>query len=268
MSQSKVSPTKKPVKRKSSAARTPSTARKTATSRAPARRATTGQPVRNGVGPRRKRTISTVEFIGDVARKMSDSSSIKAIYDGRLDEGFREQLMVAVAYQNQAPYCNWVHRTWASLAGVSDEELQHIEELNLDELDPAVATAVLYVRTLVSSEWQEAPGDLCQQMHEYFTWREIQDIELIARAMDFGNRGANTWEAMHSRLKGRPIEDTDLLSEIFFSYLIPPMLPNRLRKVSRLTGVNVLEAAQGLVSHVQQFNRQATAPADKQWGPG
>jgi len=30
-------------------------------------------------------------------------------------------------------------------------------------------------------------------MREYFTWREIEDIELIAHSMDFGNRGANTW---------------------------------------------------------------------------
>jgi len=115
MSQSKVTSTTKTVKRKSSTAkksstagksstaRKPSAARKAAASRTPVRRATTGQPGHNGVGPRRKRTISTVDFIGDVARKMSESSSIKAISDGRLDEGFREQLMVAVAYQNQAP---------------------------------------------------------------------------------------------------------------------------------------------------------------------
>ena len=61
---------------------------------------------------------------------------------------------------------------------------------------------------------------------------------------------------MHSRLKGQPIEDSDLLSEIFFSYLIPPLFPNRLRKVSRLTGVSVLDAAQKLASHVQRFNLQ------------
>ena len=193
-----------------------------------------------------------------MARKMSESSSIKAIYDGRLDAGFREQLMVAVAFQNQAPYCNWIHRTWASLAGVSDEELENIEKLNLDDLDPKVATAVIYVLALVSSDWQDAPRDLRQQMQEHFTWREIQDIELIAHSMDFGNRGANTWEAMHSRLKGQPMEGSDLLSEIFFSYLIPPLFPNRLRKVSRLTGISVLDAAQELVSHRQQFYRQAT----------
>jgi hypothetical protein len=193
-----------------------------------------------------------------VVRKTSESLSIKAIYDGRLDEGFRESLMVAVAFQNQAPYCNWGHRTWASLAGIPDEELGHIEKLNLDELDPKVATAITYVRALVSSEWQDAPRDLRQQLHEYFTWREIEDIELIARAMDVSNRAGNTWDAMLSRLQGRPVGDSDLLSEIFFTYLFLCILPNRLQKVSRLTGISVLGAAQGLVSHVQQFNRQAT----------
>ena len=277
MSQSKVSRAKKPAQRKpstagkstragkpatarkASTAGKSSTARKATASRSPARR--TGH---NAVGPREKRTISTLEFLQQAARKMSESSSIKAIYDGRLDEGFREQLMVAVAFQNQAPYCNWVHRVWASLAGVSDEELENIEQLNLDDLDPEVATAVLYVRALVSSEWQDVPHDLRQQMHEHFTWREINDIELIANSMDFGNRGANTWDAMHARLKGQPMEDSDLVSEVFFSYLMPPLFPNRLRKVSRLTGISVLEAAQNLVSHRQQFNRQAASTGDSQ----
>jgi len=263
MSRAKVSPGKKAVKPKSSTVCKSSTARNTAASRAPA-----GEPVREGVGPRRKRTISAVGFIGEVARKMWESPSIKAIYDGRLDEGFREQLMVAVAFQNRAPYCNWGHRNWASLAGISDEELGKIEKLHLDEIDPEVATAVIYVRALVSSEWQDAPRDLRQQMHEYFTWREIEDIELIARAMDVSNRAGNTWDAMLSRLQGRPIEDSDLLSEIIFSYLFLCILPNRLHKVSRLTGVSVLGTALGLVSHVLQFNRRETplVPVDKYEG--
>ena len=269
MTQSKATVTTKSEKRKSSSARKSSTvrnssnarkqspARKAAAPRASARRARSGQPGRNGVGPRRKRTISAVEFIAYAARTMSESSSIKAIYDGRVDKGFREQLMVAVAYQNQAPYCNWTHRSWASVHGVPDEELGKIEELHLEELDPKVATAVAYVRALVSSDWQDAPRDLREQMQEHFTWREIEDVELIARAMDISNRVGNTWDAMLSRLSGEPIEDSDLLSEIFLSSVFLPMLPVGLSIVSRLTGVSVPQAAQGLVSHVQHFKRQA-----------
>jgi len=269
MSRSKVSPGTKTVKsrpstaRKSSTARKASTARKTTASRAPATRMTAGETVSSGVGPRQKRTISAVGFFAEMTLKMTQSPSIKAIYDGRLDEGFREVLMVAVAYQNQAPYCNWGHRTWASLAGVSDEELGKIEELDFDGLDPKVAVAVTYVRALVSSEWQDAPLDLRQQMHEHFTWKEIEDIELVARTMDVGNRAGNTWDAMLSRLQGQPRGDSDLLSEIFFTYLFLCILPNRLRKVSRLTDVSVLGAAQKLAGHVQRFNRLQAPTGDK-----
>ena len=277
MSQSKVSRAKKPAQRKQSAAGKstragkPATAGKSSTARkaSTTRKATASRSPgkhngRDAIGPREKRTISTVDFFGQVARKLSESSSIKAIYEGRLDEGFREQLMVVVAFQNQAPYCNWVHRIWASLAGVSNEQLENIEQLNLDDLDSKVAMAVLYVRALVSSEWQDVPRDLSQQMYEHFTWREIKDIELIANSMDFGNRAANTWDAMHARLKGQPMEDSDLISELFFSYLVPPLFPNRLRKVSRLTGMSVLDAAQNLVSHRQQFNREAASTGASQ----
>ena len=259
MSKSKVSQAKKPAQSKPSTAREPSTPRRASPKqKAIASRSSIRRTDLSGVGPRRKRTISAFGFLGQVTRKMSEAPSIKAIYDGRLDEGFREQLMVAVAFQNQAPYCNWGHRALASVAGIPDEELGHIEQLNLEELDPKVAMAVAYVRALVSSDWQDAPADLRQQMHEHFTWQEIEDIELIARAMDISNRAGNTWDAMLSRLKGHPVEESDLLSEIFFTYLFLGILPNRLQKVSRLTGINVLDAAQGLVSHVQQFNRQAT----------
>jgi hypothetical protein len=164
-----------------------------------------------------------------------------------------------VAFQNQAPYCNWIHRTWASQAGVPDDELAKVEKLHLDELDPKVSTAVTYVRALVSTDWQDAPRELRQQMQEIFTWREIEDIELIARAMDLSNRAGNTWDAMLSRLQGKPVEDSDLLSEIVFSSVFLAVLPDRLSKVSRLTGVTRLEAAQSMLKHVQQFNQQKAA---------
>jgi len=241
------------VKRKASSA-----PKLSAASQVPVKHATTGQPKSNGVGPRRKRTISAFEFVGMAALKFIEASSIQAIYGGRLDEGFREQLMVAVAFQNQAPYCNWIHRTWASQAGVSDDELTKVEKLHLDELDPKVSIAVTYVRALVSTDWQGAPRELRQQMQEYFTWREIEDIELISRAMDMGNRAGNTWDAMLSRLQGKPVEDSDLLSEIIFSSVFLAVLPDRLNKVSRLTGVTRLEAAGSMVSHVQRFNLQET----------
>ena len=89
MSQSKVSRTEKTAQRKprkadkSTGARKPSkssTARKATASRSPARHSP-----HSAIGPREKRTISTLEFLQQAARKMSESSSIKAIYDGRLE---------------------------------------------------------------------------------------------------------------------------------------------------------------------------------------
>jgi hypothetical protein len=111
----------------------------------------------------------------------------------------------------------------------------------------------------LSTDWQDAPRELRQQMQEIFTWREIEDIELIVRAMDLSNRAGNTWDAMLSRLQGKPVEDSDLLSEIVFSSVFLAVLPDRLSKVSRLTGVTRLEAAQSMLKHVQQFNQQKAA---------
>ena len=56
-------------------------------------------------------------------------------------------------------------------------------------------------------------------------------------------------------------EDSDLLSEIFFSYMFLSILPNRFRKVSRLTGISVPEAVRSMLNHVQRFNRQESPTA-------
>jgi alkylhydroperoxidase family enzyme len=256
---------KTPAKQKSTAKRKPQAKQKSVAKRKVTTRGGSGQrkiaqvQKSKGIGPRKKRTTNAVDFIGEAARKFAEAPSIQAIYDGRLEEDFREVLMVAVAFQNQATYCNWIHRTWASQAGVPDEELAKVEKPHLDGLDPKVSTAVIYVRALVSSDWKDAPSELRQQMQEYFTWREIKDIELIARAMDLSNRAGNTWDAMLSRLQGKPVDDSDLLSEIVFSSVFLAVLPDRLSKVSRLTGATRLEAAQSMLKHVQQFNQQKAA---------
>ena len=65
----------------------------------------TGPAPSNGVGPRKKPPFYRLsDLVRALAGRSADAKSVKAIYDGRLEPGFREKLMVSVAFQNLAPH--------------------------------------------------------------------------------------------------------------------------------------------------------------------
>ncbi len=65
----------------------------------------TGPAAPNGVGPRKKPLYYRLSDIVRVfAGRAADAKGVKAIYGGRMEPGFRERLMVSVAFQNLAPH--------------------------------------------------------------------------------------------------------------------------------------------------------------------
>ena len=116
-----------------------------------------------------------------------------------------------------------------------------------------------YVRVRMSTDWQEAPPDLRQQMEDLFTRQEIEDIENMARFMEVGNRIGNTADAFSSRMKGQPIENSSLLSEIVAFMALKGAGPERWHAFARSSGASMREMRQGWKDHVHRFNEQAAA---------
>ena len=203
--------------------------------------------------PGRKPTIDMQEFADRLKALLAKFPRLYAIWSGAdFDPGFREELMLAVAWQNQAPYCTWAHRTWAETAGASRAELAKIEQPNADGLDPRKRAAVRYVRCLVSAEFAPVPRELHREMETYYTPREIKDMELIARVMDLVNRSANTYEAMLSRLQNNARDDTHLLDEMAFSALFMGAAPLIVLLLSRNSGRSFLGTTLSLIDHMQR----------------
>jgi AhpD family alkylhydroperoxidase len=245
---SKAKPAGKPARRA-----TPAAARR----RKPAARKTRRARPAAGIGPNRKPTISTREAVARLAALMSEFQELYAIWGkSKLDPAFREELMVAVARQNDAPYCSWMHRTWAELAGSSREVIEKIELLDPRGLDARKWAAVAYVRALASNDMKPVSGQLRRRVEAHFSQREIDDIELVARAMDLINRMANTFDAMVSRLQGKPAADSDILDEVVFSGLFAALAPPLVLALARYARRPFLEMARGLVDHVQPFYAQ------------
>ena len=169
-------------------------------------------------GGYRKRTITARDFIGSLCSLAGDAPTIYQIW-GRheLDPGFREELMLAVAKLNDCRYCSWGHHEWAHVAGIPEEELAHIEQMDPEGFERRKWIAISYVRAYVSGKFGNVPKELRREMRNNYTAHEIKEIELVARIMDIGNRGANTWDAMLSRLKGNPAADSHILDEAVLS---------------------------------------------------
>ena len=150
-------------------------------------------------GGHRKRTIGTFSFFGEI---LSFACEVPRIYKiwrkHEIEAGFREELMLAVATLNDCKYCAWGHHEWAHAAGVSEEELDHIEHGDPEGIDRAKWVAISYVVAFVSSEYEHVPRDLKREMRANYSEDEIKEIELVARIMDAANRAANTWDAMHT----------------------------------------------------------------------
>ncbi len=169
-------------------------------------------------GGYRKRTMTAWEFAGSLRELAPQASDIYRIWGKQvMDPGFREELMLAVAKLNDCRYCTWGHHEWAYLSGVPEEELAQLENMDAKGFDRGKWVAISYVRALVSANYAEVSPELLAELKEYYSEREIEEIALVARVMDIANRGANTWDAMRSRMKGNPANDSHLLDEIVLS---------------------------------------------------
>jgi len=171
-----------------------------------------------GFGGYRKRTMTAREFAGSLRSLAPQASMIYEIWGKQdLDPGFREELMLAVAKLNDCRYCTWGHHEWAYMSGVSEEELAQLENMDSEGFDRVKWVAISYVRALVSAGFGEVSPELLDEMNEHYSPKEIKEIELVAQVMDIANRGANTWDAMLSRIRGNPANDSHLVDELVMS---------------------------------------------------
>jgi AhpD family alkylhydroperoxidase len=169
-------------------------------------------------GGYRKRTTTAREFAGSIHALLPQANEIYRIWGKHeMDPGFREELMLAVAKLNDCRYCTWGHHEWAQLSGIPEEELAHIENMDPRGFDRSKWVAISYVRALVSANFGEVSPELRRELEKHYNPREITEIELVARVMDVSNRGANTWDAMLSRIRGNPANDSHLFDEIVLS---------------------------------------------------
>ena len=137
-----------------------------------------------------------------------------------------------------------------TLAADSDveEELAHLENMDPEHFDRRKWVALSFARTFVSGKFGSVPRELRREMREHYTAREIKEIELVIRVMDLGNRGANTWDALLSRLKGEPAADSHIIDEAVLSGAFLAVAPIAIAYLAYGSKRSFLETARSLVA--------------------
>ncbi len=212
---------------------------------------------RSTFGGYRKRTITAQEFVGSLLSLAGEAPTIYEIWGKHeLDPGFREELMLAVAKLNDCRYCTWGHHEWAHAAGVSEEELAHVEDMDPEFFDRRKWVALSYVRAFVSGKFGSVPRELRKEMRANYTAHEIKEIELVVRIMDLGNRGANTWDAMLSRLRGHPAADSHIIDEAVLSSAFLMVAPIAIAYLAYASNRSFMETARSLIDYVSHYEER------------
>jgi AhpD family alkylhydroperoxidase len=212
---------------------------------------------KNAFGGYRKRTMTAREFASSIRSLAPDASMIYRIWGKQeLDPGFREELMLAVAKLNDCRYCTWGHHEWAYLSGVPEEELALIENMEPEGFERRKWVAISYVRALVSANYGEVSPELLGELKAHYSAHEIKEIELVARVMDIANRGANTWDAMLSRARGNPANDSHLLDEIVMSGVFWSAAPLVILLLAREAKRPYREVWRSMIDYVSSYDEQ------------
>ena len=215
---------------------------------------------KSAFGGFKKRTITAAQLAGRLVSLVPELGTMYRVWlREEVDAGFREELMLAVSQLNGCIYCSWGHHEWAQISGVSNEELARLEQLDPTGFDRRKWVAISYVRALVKENFVRVQPQLRRAMQHKYSAREIRDIELIAKVMDVGNRGSNTFDAMRSRLKGSPASGSRVVDELVLSGVFLTIAPIVLVYVARASKRPILEVARSLVDYTKNYEEKFAA---------
>jgi AhpD family alkylhydroperoxidase len=179
------------------------------------------------------------------------TADVKSIYEhvddlraaasgGRVSKAFAEKIMLVVSRVNGCRYCSYGHSRAALAAGVSEAELQSLMALDLGTFSANEVVALTFAQHYAEVNCQPDPA-AWQRVVTYYGEETANDILAYLRMITFGNLFGNTFDALLSRITGRPVPDSSLWSELGVLlgvfWVVPSRLLLRLFNRNRSSGV-------------------------------
>jgi AhpD family alkylhydroperoxidase len=178
--------------------------------------------------PFNKRIYTFPTFSADVHRIFDQMDDLRrAAHGGRVSKAFAEKIMLVVSSVNGCRYCCYGHSRAALAAGVSETELQNLLAIDLDTFPTHEVTALTFAQHYAEAACQPDPT-AWQRVVTYYGEETAQDILAYLRMITFGNLLGNTFDALLSRIAGKPAPASSLRSELSVLLGVFWMPPSRL----------------------------------------
>ncbi len=136
-----------------------------------------------------------------------------AVRGKRVDKAFAEKIMLVVTQVNGCRYCSYAHTRAALIAGVRQTELQKLMAGELGEFPENQRVALTFAQHYAESRRQPDPSSL-QGLLIYYGPEISLDILAYLRMITFGNLFGNTFDALLSRCRGIPADQSSIISEL------------------------------------------------------
>jgi len=161
-----------------------------------------------------RRIYTFPAFRADVRQIFDHMDELRqAARDGRVNKAFAEKIMLVVSSVNGCRYCCYGHSQAALAAGVSESELQSLLALDLGTFPVDEVTALTFSQHYAEANGQPDPV-AWQRVVTYYGEATANDILAYLRMITFGNLLGNTFDALLSRMVGKPAPNSSLWSEL------------------------------------------------------
>ena len=156
-------------------------------------------------------------FLNDLGFFLRKTPSIiSALRNKQISRAFIEKIMTITTAVNGCTYCSWYHAKQALASGISEEELKNMLNLQFQaDASDFETMALLYAQHFAETN-RQPDEEMTEKFTEFYGKKTAGHIYLFIRLINFGNLYGNTWDAILSRFKGNPAENSNIVFEAFF----------------------------------------------------
>jgi AhpD family alkylhydroperoxidase len=172
-----------------------------------------------------KRLFTLATFAVSVRNLFAHLDELRvAARQRRISRAFAEKIMLTVTRVNGCRYCSYAHARMALQAGITEAELVQLMGGEFKDVPAHEIIALSFAQHYAEQRDQFEPG-AWQRLLEAYGAQAARDILAYIRLITFANLIGNTFDAVLSRLAGRPAPGSHFLEELSVLLLTIALIP-------------------------------------------
>lgn len=137
----------------------------------------------------------------------------------KLTDQFIEKVNNITSSVNGCIYCSWFHAKQAVKSGLTEKEIKEMMQLQFQtNASDFELPALLYAQHYAETN-RQPDKEMTENLFDFYGKKTANHIIIMIRRIYFGNLYGNTWEAVMSRLKGKPAPQSSIIFEALFFIL-------------------------------------------------